>query len=86
MLKPIEHIVKNPEDIPSIDPVAAQYLKARLNMAYLSISGVLNDLRREGFSESAILGFLEGANAAVEVVELMEQTNEERFEDQQITM
>lgn len=81
MLSQIKHYFQNPEDIPSIPPVSAEFLKVRLNMAYLIGSGALDQLRNQGWSESAILGFLEGVNAAVEVVELMERTHEERYED-----
>ncbi|MDL5596007.1 DUF2717 domain-containing protein [Bacillus subtilis] len=85
MLSILKHQLDNPEDIPAIPESASQFLQARLNPAYLMRVGVLNDLRRDGFSEQAILGFIEGANAAVEIIELMENAQAQRLEDQQIT-
>lgn len=85
MLTALQHHLDNPDDIPAIPPAASQFIQARLNPAYLMRIGALEDLRRNGFSESAILGFLEGVTAAVEVIELMETAQEQRMEDQQIT-
>ena len=84
MLASIKHYLENPDDIPPIPPATAEYLKARLNHAYLLRTGVLDDLRRCGLSESAILGFIEGAAAVVEIVELMEQAQVQRLEEQQV--
>ncbi|WP_397381090.1 phage protein [Pseudomonas sp.] len=84
MLSALQHHLDNPDDIPSIPPASSQFLQARLNPAYLMRIGVLDDLRRAGFSEQAILGFLEGVTAAVEVIELMETAQEQRLEDQQV--
>lgn len=84
MLTVLQHHLDNPDDIPAIPRVASQFLKARLNPAYLMRLGTLDDLRRAGFSEQAILGFLEGVTAAVEVIELMETAQEQRLEDQQV--
>lgn len=82
MLDALQHHFDNPEDIPAIPPASSQFLQARLNPAYLMRVGVLDNLRRGGFSEQAILGFLEGANAAVELIELMEQAQKQNAEDQ----
>lgn len=72
MLKEIQHFLDNPDDIPSIPDATAQYLKVRLNPAYLMRTGVTDDLVKQGWSEGKIMGFLEGAAAAIEIVELME--------------
>lgn len=84
MLSALQHHLDHPDDIPSIPPASSQFLQARLNPAYLMRIGILDDLRRGGFSEQAILGFLEGVTAAVEVIELMETAQEQRLEDQQV--
>lgn len=78
MLSEIKHIIDNPEDIPAIPNATAQYLKARLNPAYLIRTGELDSLRASGFSEQAILGFIEGVSAIIEIIEIMEnaQKNE----------
>jgi hypothetical protein len=86
MLSQIKHYFQNPDDIPAIPAATAEFLKARLNMAYLIGCGEIDQLRKAGWSEPAILGFLEGVNAAVEVVELMERTATERYEDQQVSL
>lgn len=74
MLKEIKHIIENPEDIPGIPDASATYLHARLNPTYLMRTGVVDELRRAGFSEAYVAGFLDGCNAAVEVVELMDES------------
>lgn len=78
MLQTIKHYIENPEDIPSIPRASAEYLKVRLNPAYLMRTGVLNDLRRDGFSEAAILGFVEGVSAVVEIIEQMENHDDQQ--------
>lgn len=85
MLTVLQHHIDNPEDIPAIPYASAQFLKARLNPAYLLRIGALESLRSSGFSEGAILGFIEGVSAAVEVIELMEMAQAQRLEDEQIT-
>ncbi|WP_323115381.1 phage protein [Pseudomonas guariconensis] len=85
MLAILKHYIENPEDIPPIPASASEFLKVRLNPAYLISTGVLDELRKTGMSERAILGFIEGVNAAVEVVELMEYAQMQRLEDEQIT-
>ena len=84
MLTQLQHYLDNPDDIPAIPNAASQFLQARLNMAYLIRSGTLDELRKAGFSESAILGFLEGINAAIEVIELMEEAQKRQYEEEQI--
>lgn len=78
MLREIQHVLDNPEDIPAIPPASAQYLEVRLNAAYLIRSGVLDDLRKAGFSESYIAGFVEGCAAACEIVELMQEAQSQK--------
>lgn len=73
MLKDIQAVLDDPENIPDIPNASAQYLKVRCNAAYLIRTGAIDDLRKAGFSESYIGGFLEGLNAATEIVELMQE-------------
>lgn len=81
MLKQIQHYIDNPEDVPEIPTASADYLKVRLNAAYLERTGVLDDLQRAGWSEGKILGFLQGCAAVTEIIELMQ--NPEKFEEQE---
>ena len=80
MLKVIQHHIQNPDDIPDIAPAAAEYLAVRLNASYLVATGVIDDLRKHGYSESFIAGFLDGCNAAVEITELMQEAQIQREE------
>lgn len=82
MIREIQAVWDDPENIPDIPNASAQYLKVRCNASYLIRSGAIDDLRKAGFSESYIGGFIEGLNAATEIVELMqEQRNKPTDED-----
>lgn len=83
MLKEIQHFIDNPDDIPDIPDASAQYLKVRLNPAYLMRTGITDELTKAGWSEGKIMGFLEGAAAAVEIVEQMQEArlNPQDLED-----
>lgn len=83
MLSIIQYHLNNPDDIPDIAPAAAQYLAVRLNASYLIATGVVDDLRKSGFSEQYIAGFLDGANGAVEVTELMQEAQRQLQEESQ---
>ena len=74
MLKEIQHFLDNPDDVPDIPDASAQFLKVRLNPAYLMRTGVTDEMTKAGWSEGKIMGFLEGVAAAVEIVELMQST------------
>lgn len=73
MLKAIKHYIHNPEDIPDISPASADYLNVRLNASYLIATGAVDELRKAGYSESYIMGFIDGCNAATEIVDLMQE-------------
>lgn len=81
MLSIIKHHLNNPEDIPDIPPASAEYLAVRLNPAYLIATGVPDDLRKAGYSESFIAGFMEGCNAAVEVTEVMMEAQKQKEDE-----
>lgn len=85
MLSVLQHPFDNPEDIPAISSAASEFLQARLNPAYLIRIGILDELRRKGFSEQALLGFIEGAHSVVELIEQMEDAQAQRLEDQQVS-
>lgn len=69
MLKPIEHLVMNPEDIPDMPKATAEYLQVRFNLSYLDNTGHLELMRRAGCSESHILGFIQGLQYASNVID-----------------
>lgn len=73
MLNDIQAVISDPENIPDIPNASAQYLNVRCNASYLIRTGALDDLRRAGYSEKYILGFIDGLNAATEIVELMQE-------------
>jgi len=73
MLNDIQNLFDDPDNIPDIANASAQYIKVRCNASYLIRSGAIDDLRRQGYSENHILGFIEGMNATVELVELMQE-------------
>lgn len=81
MLREIKHVINHPEEIPEIPPASAAYLYARLNASYLTATGVIDEMRKAGFSEAYIAGFQDGINAACEVVDLMENQKDYRQED-----
>lgn len=80
MLKQIQHYIHNPDDIPAIGPQAAEYLEVRLNASYLIATGAIDELRKAGYSEGYIAGFIDGCNAATEIVELMQEAQLQREE------
>lgn len=73
MLREIQHVLDNPDDVPGIPEATAQYLKVRLNPAYLMRTGVTDDFQKAGWSEQKILGFLEGVSSVVELIEFMDE-------------
>ncbi|WP_323156962.1 phage protein [Pseudomonas rhodesiae] len=73
MLNDIQAVISDPENIPDIPNASAQYLKVRCNASYLIRTGVIDDLRKAGFSENHILGFIDGLNAVTEIIELMQE-------------
>lgn len=85
MLREIQHFIDNPDDVPDIPEASAQYLKVRLNPAYLMRTGVTDLLQKAGWSEGKIMGFLEGAAAAVEIVEMMQAVKDHLMENMEDT-
>ncbi|WYW04231.1 hypothetical protein Kallioja_00033 [Pseudomonas phage vB_PpuP-Kallioja] len=81
MLKQIQHYIHNPDDIPDIPQASADYLNVRLNASYLIATGAVDELRKAGFSEQYIMGFIDGCNAATEIVELMQESQFNKEEE-----
>ena len=81
MLSIIQHHIHNPDDIPDIPQASADYLNVRLNATYLIATGAIDELRKLGYSESHILGFIDGCNAATEIVELMQESQRQDKEE-----
>lgn len=71
MLHVIQEVLDDPENIPDIPNASAQYLMVRCNYAYLQRTGVIDDLRKAGYSEQYILGFVDGVGSLPELCELM---------------
>lgn len=73
MLNDIQAVISDPENIPDISNASAQYLNVRCNASYLIRTGALDDLRKAGYSEKYILGFIDGLNSVTELIELMQE-------------
>lgn len=71
MLKPIEHILNNPNDLPDVPRAAKEYLQSRFNADYLYQSEVRR-LQERGYSEAFIAGVLYGHHMASKVLDEME--------------
>lgn len=76
MLKPIKHLMDNPNDIPDVPRVTKEYLQSSFNHAYLRETGIIKRLMQQGFSETYILGFIEGLGYASSVLDEMELRKE----------
>lgn len=81
MLPIIQHHLRNPEDIPDIPKASAEYLEVRCNASYLIASGAIDGLRKAGYSEAYIAGFIDGCNSIVEIVELMQEAQVQHKEE-----
>ncbi|QVW21427.1 DUF2717 domain-containing protein [Pseudomonas hormoni] len=71
MLHVIQETLDDPENIPDMPNASAQYLMVRCNYSYLQRTGVIDDLRKAGYSEQYILGFVDGLGSVPELCELM---------------
>lgn len=75
MLKSIEHILKNPNDIPDVHRTTKEYLQARFNASFL-YEQLVPTLRAKGHTEEFISGVLHGFNEASKVLDDMEARKE----------
>lgn len=77
-LKPIQHLIDNPNDVPDVPRAVKEYLQVVLNYSYLSKTGKLGQLKRlEGFSDEFVLGFLAGCEHASALLDIMEMRNQQ---------
>lgn len=76
MLKPIKHLMDNPNDIPDVPRATKEYLQSSFNHAYLRETGVLKKMQQAGYSDSHILGFIEGLGFASHLLDEMELRKE----------
>lgn len=76
MLKPINHLIKNPNDIPDVPRAVAEYLQVRFNLTYLDMTGHLELMRKAGCSEAHMLGFIQGLQYASNVIDEIETRKE----------
>lgn len=58
MLEPMKRIYENPEDVPVLSEVQTQGIQARFNAGFLIESGEVSNLKKQGWSEEFILGYL----------------------------
>lgn len=72
MIKSIQHLIDNPEDLPDIPRSLKDYLEARYNASYLYLQAI-PEMRRQGCSEEFISGVLYGFHKAQEVLDEIEQ-------------
>lgn len=71
MLKPIEHVLNNPNDVPDVPRAVKDYLQAQYNASFLYENFVPN-LRKQGHSEEFISGVLYGFHNATVVIDQIE--------------
>ena len=77
MLKPLETIINNPDDKPYIPQAASDYIQGRLNASLLYTSGKIDELKKQGASESYILGFITGCEHASNLIDFMQFRDKE---------
>lgn len=80
MLKPVEHILKNPNDIPDVPRTVKEYLQSRYNASFL-FEAVVPNLRAKGHTEEFISGVLYGFNEAAKVIDEMEARKSNLMEE-----
>lgn len=75
-LKPIQHLLENPNDVPDVPRGVKEYVQVVLNYSYLSKSNKLESLRAAGFSEAFIAGFIAGCEHGSQTLDMMEIRNQ----------
>ncbi|QFR42371.1 hypothetical protein [Pantoea phage vB_PagP-SK1] len=76
MLKPIKHLLDNPNDVPDVPRAVKEYLQSSFNHTFLNHSGIIKKLRQSGCSESYILGVIDGFGMASAILDEMETRKE----------
>lgn len=64
MLPEIKQLIDNPEDVPNVPRGVKKYLQASFTLEYLDGVGEIDRLKRLGYSEQVILGFILGLKYA----------------------
>ena len=82
MLKPIQHFMNHPEDVPDVPLAVAEYLQVRFNYACLEATGHIGHMRASGCSEAHILGFIQGLQYAANVIDEIELRKEQLNEEE----
>ncbi len=77
MLKPINHVLSYPDDIPSVPRATKEYLQVRFNHAYVMESGEYRQLRAAGYSEAFIAGVMHGLHLASRTLDEIEVRKEQ---------
>lgn len=77
MLKPIAHVVNNPNDFPDVPRVVKEYLQSRYNYSFLSKSGFIRQLQSEGHTEAYIAGVVAGLQKAADILDEIETRKEQ---------
>lgn len=78
MLNEINHVLKNPNDIPDVPHAVKEYLQVRYNFTYLDATNHMTLMRNAGCSEAHMLGFIEGltyASKVLDEIELIKEAN-----------
>ena len=74
-LKPIQHLIDNPNDVPDVPRAVKEYVQVVLNYSYLFKTQKVAQLREAGHSDEFIFGFIAGCEHASSVLDLMELRN-----------
>ncbi|QOC57623.1 hypothetical protein pEp_SNUABM10_00024 [Erwinia phage pEp_SNUABM_10] len=77
MLKPIAHVIANPNDFPDVPRLVKEYLQSRFNHSYLVKSGYIRLLKQEGHSEAYIAGVIAGLDKAADIIDEIETRKEQ---------
>lgn len=72
MLLPIKKLLDNPRDVPTLSRAATEYLQVHFNAGFAMQMGTVEDLKRRGYSESYIAGFLAGLQYASQTIDDIE--------------
>lgn len=81
MLTPIKKVIENPQDIPNVPRALMEYLQVQFNANYVITTGLIDNLKKSGWSESYIAGFLYGLNYASQTLDDMEAIRKEQQEE-----
>ncbi|UKH49707.1 protein of unknown function DUF2717 [Rahnella phage Sarma103] len=81
MLLPIKKLLDNPRDIPTLSRAATEYLQVQYNAGFFMQMGNVDNLKRLGYSESYIAGYLAGLQYASQTIDDMEAIRQEQTEN-----